>query len=163
MRHELEGAPDPFPSIADSPAKARKAAADAPVDVTSESAFPSLGGSTTSKPTGSAWSSAGPKLRASISHIPMNVESFTLAVTDLSTAGKDGKATTLGEIMRSVMKTHPKVKIEASSNQRSHQTTFNVKSESQKELDKAKRALIASLSPIVSIRVCETNQATEHS
>jgi hypothetical protein len=42
-----------------------------------------------------------------------------------------------------------KVKIEASTNQRTRQTTFHLKADSQKELDKAKKALLASLSPLV--------------
>jgi hypothetical protein len=148
MRHHLEGAPDPFPSITDAPVKARKETSQ-PLDVASESAFPSLGGAT--KPAASGWSAAaGPRIKAAATH-PMHVESFTLQVVDLSTAGKDGKPTTLGQIMQQVMVKHPKVKIEASSNQRTHQTTFNVKSESQKELEKAKRMLLASLSPVVSL------------
>ena len=42
-----------------------------------------------------------------------------------------------------------KVRIEASTNQKSRQTTFFLKSESQKELDKAKKTLLAQLSPTV--------------
>lgn len=42
-----------------------------------------------------------------------------------------------------------KVKLEASTNFRSRQTTFFLKSESEKELEKAKRALLAHLSPVV--------------
>jgi hypothetical protein len=57
---------------------------------------------------------------------------------------------TLGEVMKTVMTKHNKVKIESSTNQRTRQTTFNVKAESQKELDKAKRSLLAALSPVVS-------------
>ena len=66
----------------------------------------------------------------------------------LSTAGRDGKPTTIGEIMKQVMAKH-KVRIEASSNQKSRQTTFNLKADSKKELEKAKRMLTASLSPVV--------------
>jgi hypothetical protein len=67
---------------------------------------------------------------------------------DLSNAGKDGKSATLGEVMKQVMAKY-KVKIDASANQRTRQTTFHVKAESQKELDKAKRSLLALLSPVV--------------
>jgi hypothetical protein len=41
-----------------------------------------------------------------------------------------------------------RVRIEASTNQ-SRQTTFHMKGETQKDLDKAKRHLIATLSPVV--------------
>jgi hypothetical protein len=69
-------------------------------------------------------------------------------VIDLSSAGKDGKPTTLGEIMKQVMANH-KIRIEASTNQRTRQTTFHLKADSKKELDKAKRSLLAFLSPMV--------------
>jgi hypothetical protein len=42
-----------------------------------------------------------------------------------------------------------KVKLEASLNQKTRQTTFYIKSDTQKELDKAKRSLLALLSPVV--------------
>ena len=44
-----------------------------------------------------------------------------------------------------------KVKVEASTNQKIRQTTFHVKAETQKELDKAKRSLLSLLSPVVRI------------
>jgi hypothetical protein len=75
-------------------------------------------------------------------------ESFTLSAIDLSSAGRDGKPTTLGEIMKQVMANH-KIKIEASTNQKTRQTTFHLKAESRKELEKGKRSLLASLSPVV--------------
>ena len=45
-----------------------------------------------------------------------------------------------------------KVKIEASTNHRK-ETTFYLKSESQKELDKAKKALVADCSPVITLIV----------
>jgi hypothetical protein len=71
-----------------------------------------------------------------------------LSAIDLSTSGKDGKPATLGEVIKQVIAKY-KVKIEASANQKARQTTFHVKAESQKELDKAKRSLLALLSPVV--------------
>jgi hypothetical protein len=71
-----------------------------------------------------------------------------LSAIDLSTAGRDGKPATLGEIMKQVMANH-KIKIEASTNQKTRQTTFHLKAESRKELEKGKRSLLASLSPVV--------------
>lgn len=44
-----------------------------------------------------------------------------------------------------------KVKLDASTNQKARQTTFFLKSEHKKELEKAKKALLAMLSPVVSI------------
>lgn len=76
----------------------------------------------------------------------MFADSFTLSAIDLSNSGRDGKAATLGEVMKVVMAKY-KVKVEASANQK--QTTFHIKAESQKELDKAKRSLLALLSPVV--------------
>ena len=42
-----------------------------------------------------------------------------------------------------------KVKLDASGNQKNRQTTFHLKAESQKELEKAKRSLLTLLSPVV--------------
>lgn len=89
-------------------------------------------------------------------------DSFTETVVDLSTAGKDGKPTTLGEIMKQVMVKHSKVKVEASSNQKTRQTTFHLKSESAKELDKAKRMLVALISPQVSHFVIHRMISSNH-
>lgn len=75
-------------------------------------------------------------------------ESFTLSAIDLSSAGKDGRPTTLGEIMKQVMANH-KIRIEASTNQKTRQTTFHLKADSKKELEKGKRNLLAALSPVV--------------
>jgi hypothetical protein len=50
--------------------------------------------------------------------------------------------------MKQVMANH-KIKIEASTNQKTRQTTFHLKAESRKELEKGKRSLLASLSPVV--------------
>lgn len=80
----------------------------------------------------------------------MVTDSFTLSASELA-VNKDGKPTSLGEIMKQIMSKF-KVRIEASANQRTRQTTFHMKSESQKELDRAKRNLLALLSPVV--RLC---------
>ena len=60
--------------------------------------------------------------------------------------------------MKQVMSQY-KVKLEASANFRSRQTTFVRKSESEKELEKAKRALRAHLSPVVCNLRCRVNVA----
>lgn len=50
--------------------------------------------------------------------------------------------------MKQVMVNH-KVRIEASTNQKTRQTTFHLKADSKKELEKGKRNLLAALSPVV--------------
>ena len=119
------------------------------MDTDSETAFPSLAPS--SAPAAPAAPSAwgGPRIKPA-AKAPVFVDSFTLSALDLSNAGKDGKAATLGEVMKIVMAKY-KVKIDASANQKARQTTFHVKADSQKELDKAKRSLLALLSPVVCI------------
>lgn len=82
--------------------------------------------------------------------IPIVADSFTLSAIDLSNTGKEGKPASLGEILKQVM-TKYKIKIEASANQKTRQTTFHLKAENQKDLDKAKRSLLALLSPVVSV------------
>ncbi|TDL26238.1 hypothetical protein BD410DRAFT_813193 [Rickenella mellea] len=163
-RHELEGAPDPFPSLGEETVQAkpmRKAASSpsgttaAPPDTDSEQAFPSLAPAAAAPAprlaAASSWGSAAPRIQpAAVAKQSVVSDTFSLTAADLSHAGKDGKPTSLGEIMKQVMVKH-KVKIEASTNQRTKQTTFHVKSESAKELDKAKRMLIAQLSPIVTV------------
>ncbi|KAI0032235.1 hypothetical protein K488DRAFT_86037 [Vararia minispora EC-137] len=149
--HNLEGAPDPFPSLNDPAPAPTPASASAPA-LDAEEAFPSLAPSAAANRPAAAWgASAGPRIRP-VPPPAFTTESFTLTAIDLSTAGRDGKPATLGEIMKQVMAKH-KVKIEASSNQLARQTTFNLKSESKKELDKAKRMLLALLSPTVSLVV----------
>lgn len=149
--HQLEGAPDPFPSESVS-APVSTLQNLAPLDADSQEAFPSLAPSpvATAKPAASAWSTAAvPRL---VAHISQATESFALSVIDLSSAGKDGKPTTLGEIMKQVMANH-KIRIEASTNQKTRQTTFHLKADSKKELEKGKRNLLAALSPVISVVV----------
>lgn len=149
--HHLEGAPDPFPSEAISPTVSRpKNLAPVDPDSQDQEAFPSLAPSplNVSKPVVPAWGApTGPRLAA---HVPQVTESFTLSAIDLSSAGKDGRPTTLGEIMKQVMANY-KIRIEASTNQKTRQTTFHLKADSRKELEKGKRSLLASLSPLVTI------------
>ncbi|KAH9935324.1 uncharacterized protein B0H18DRAFT_975337 [Fomitopsis serialis] len=124
------------------------------LDTDSQEAFPSLAPS--SVPNGnrapvSAWSTAGPRIRpAVVQKQPLFSDSFSLSSAEIAAVSKDGKPTSSGEVMKQVMSQY-KVKLEASTNSRSRQTTFFLKSESQKELDKAKRALLAHLSPVVSL------------
>ena len=148
----MEGAPDPFPSLNDPAPRKSKAAtpAEAP-SADSEEAFPTLAPASRPASQASTWA---PRIaRSAAPVVPQVTESFTLGAIDLSQAGKDGKPTTLGEIMKGVMAKHKGIKIEASSNQRVRQTTFNIKAENRKELEKAKRALLSGLSPTVSIRL----------
>ncbi|KAH9949574.1 hypothetical protein B0H21DRAFT_777185 [Amylocystis lapponica] len=152
-RHELEGAEDPFPALPDAPAEPRPTPTNGDLDPDSSEAFPSLAPSAQSvnKPATSAWgAAAGPRIRSTVFKPSLVSDTFTIAAVDLSTAGRDGKPTSLGEIMRQVIMQY-KVKLEASTNQKLRQTTVNIKAESQKDLDKAKRSLIALLSPVVTL------------
>ena len=148
-RHELEGAPDPFPSLGESTsAKSSRVVHDS-ADANSITDFPTLAPSApiASAPTKSAWGSdAGPRIKAAVRSTPVITFSFTISQVELPV--KDGKQVSLGEVMKQVISRF-KVKIEASTNQNRH-TTFYIKAETQKELDKAKRSLLASLSPVVS-------------
>jgi hypothetical protein len=119
------------------------------LDTTDEAAFPSLASAAPTTNANSVWgSAAGPRIKPSVNKAPVFIDSFNLSSIDLSNAGKDGKSATLGEVIKQVIAKY-KVKIEASANQKALQTTFHVKAESQKELDKAKRSLLALLSPTV--------------
>jgi hypothetical protein len=92
---------------------------------------------------------AGPRIKSTGQKAPIFTNTFHLEAIELSNSGRDGKPSTLSSVMKQVMAKY-KVKIEASANQKGHQTTFHLKAESQKELDKAKRSLLALLSPVVS-------------
>ncbi|KAG6898178.1 hypothetical protein C0992_004165 [Termitomyces sp. T32_za158] len=151
-RHQLEGAPDPFPSLPD-PTPRPQPPAPAEVDTDSQSAFPALApsASVVSAAPRSAWGSAnGPRIKSTALKVPVFADTFTLPALELSNTGKDGKPATLSDIMRQVQAKY-KVKLEASANQRTRQTTFHIKAEAQKELDKAKRSLMALLSPTVTV------------
>ncbi|RDB25479.1 Vigilin 1 [Hypsizygus marmoreus] len=154
-RHQLEGAPDPFPSLADPSSRPQRSQGSAvlELDTESQSAFPSLASATPVAlgATKSAWgATAGPRIKPNVVKAPIFADSFTLSAMDLSNAGKDGKPATLGEIMKQVMAKY-KVKVEASANQKARQTTFHIKADTQKELDKAKRSLLALLSPVITL------------
>ncbi|KAH9485184.1 Vigilin 1 [Psilocybe cubensis] len=151
-RHELEGAPDPFPSLSQPTPTKPKAPAVVPLDTDSEVAFPTLASASPANPVAnSAWgAAAGPRIKANIPRVPVFTDTFTLSAIDLSNSGKDGKPATLGEVIKQVISKY-KVKVEASANQKTRQTTFYVKAESQKELDKAKRSLVALLSPVITL------------
>jgi hypothetical protein len=128
--------------------KARPASNGTP-DTSSVDAFPSLASSVPAagKAPVSAWSA--PRIRTAASKQPTFSDSFTIPAPDLSNAGRDGKPTSLGEIMKQIMVQH-KVKLDASTNQKLKQTTFFLKSDNKRDFEKAKRALLAGLSPVVS-------------
>ncbi|EEB98672.2 hypothetical protein MPER_01780, partial [Moniliophthora perniciosa FA553] len=114
--------------------------------------LPSPASAAPPKPVASAWgASNGPRIKPVI-YKPVFTDTLDLAVIDLTTAGKDGKPATFGEVMKQVMAKY-KVKLEASGNQKTRQTTFHIKAETQKELDKAKRSLLALLSPVVTLTI----------
>ncbi|TRM69469.1 hypothetical protein BD626DRAFT_392577 [Schizophyllum amplum] len=150
-RHNLEGAPDPFPAMVDkSPARPKKSPQTA-LDTDSASAFPALAPSapTAAAPARSAWGAGGPRIKPAVVKAPVYTDTFTLTSVSLPT-NKDGKTLSLSEVLKQVMAKH-KVRIDASG-QKGGQT-FYLRGESPKELDKGKRSLLASLSPVISIVV----------
>lgn len=153
-KHDVEGGPDPFPAFSDDTVQPRTKSVKQELDTDSHQAFPSLASSgPAAKPaTQSAWgASNGPRIKPIITKQPVFTDSFTLGMVELIT--KDNKPVTVGEVIKQVMAKYNKVKVEASGNQRSRQTTFHMKAESQRELDKAKRLLLALLSPIETLKV----------
>lgn len=122
------------------------------LDTDSQDAFPSLAPtpSATAAPATAWGSSNGPRIKPA-AKAPVFTDSFTLSAIDLS-SGKEGKPTSIGEVLKQVMAKY-KVKVDASGNQKARQTTFHMKADSQKELDKAKRSLLALLSPVVRVAV----------
>ncbi|CAE6430863.1 unnamed protein product [Rhizoctonia solani] len=155
-RHdELEGAPDPFPPMSSTQNgdTRRGPKKSGPLNTEDEEAFPSLAPSAPAKPTvASAWSAA-PRIRQVAPRVvaPVFSDSFVLENIDLSTAGKDGKATTLTDVLKRVMQQHKNVKLEASTQRKDGRakTSFVIKADSQAEVEEAKRKLTAALSPIV--------------
>jgi hypothetical protein len=120
------------------------------VDTESQLAFPSLAPSApaAAAPGKPAWgTSTGPRIKPAAPKQHLASDSFTLTDIELAST-RDGKPVTLGEIIKAVMAKY-KIKIEASSNRTTRQTTFHLKADSQKDLAKARRDLLSSLSPVV--------------
>ncbi|QRV79572.1 Vigilin 1 [Ceratobasidium sp. AG-Ba] len=157
---ELEGAPDPFPPMSQngtgtgpSAGAARRRQRNEPLDTESESAFPSLASSAPPKAAApvSAWATA-PRIQQSAARVTSLIsDSFVIENIDLSTAGKDGKPTTLAEIMKRIQAQLKNVKLEASTQRKDgrSKTSFVIKAENGNDLESAKRKLTAALSPIV--------------
>lgn len=153
-KHELEGTPDPFPSLGgneEPKAKRPSNTAAASLDTESQSAFPSLATATPpAKQTApGAWGSvSAPRIKGAVSKSTLVSDTFDLSAIDLSHAGNNGKPGTLGEVMKNIM-TKFKVKVEASTQRKTGQTTFFVKGDTERDIEKAKRQLVALLSPVV--------------
>ena len=142
--------------------KPRASPSNGTVDTQSQEAFPSLAPAAQAgnKPVASAWSAAaGPRIKPVASKQPVVSDTFELSSIDLSTAGKDGKPASLGEIIRQVQAQY-KVKLDASTNQKSRQTTFFLKADSKKELDKAKRTSAVFFFHLAFIPVTESNSVS---
>ncbi|KAK2464263.1 hypothetical protein APHAL10511_003720 [Amanita phalloides] len=149
--HSLEGAPDPFPSLPEAGPFKPIHPSSSQSETAFDADFPSLAPSANVPPTQPAWGvSSGPRIKPTVVKQSLYSDSFTLSAIDLSSAGRDGKAATLGEVMKLVMSRY-KVKLDASGNQKNRQTTFHLKAESKKELEKAKRSLLSLLSPVVTV------------
>ncbi|KAF7361713.1 hypothetical protein MVEN_00515000 [Mycena venus] len=144
-RHNLEESPQPKPRHT-----TQQAASE--LDTDSQSAFPSLASSAPPAASSAPKTAWAPARKPVVKQAPVFADSFTISSMDLSNSGKDGKPATLGEVMKQVMAKY-KVKLEASANQKTRQTTFHIKAETQKELDKAKRSLLALLSPVITLTI----------
>jgi hypothetical protein len=155
-RHdELEGTPDPFPPMSSGQnGEARRIhKKNEPLDTGDEAAFPSLASSAPAKPAvASAWGSAA-RIRQVAPRVvaPVFSESFIIENIDLSTAGKEGKPTTLTEVLKRIMLQHKNVKLEASTQRKDgrSKTSFVIKADSEQDVETAKRKLTAALSPTV--------------
>ena len=92
-------------------------AASESLDAESKSAFLSLASAApvTVSATPAWGSGSGPRIKPSVIKTPVFTDPFTLSATGLSTPGKDGKPTSLGEIMKQVTAKR-KIKLEASGN-----------------------------------------------
>ncbi|GJJ06343.1 hypothetical protein Clacol_000534 [Clathrus columnatus] len=154
-RHELEGTPDPFPSLDgrdDIPPQPVGSDGPSVLDTESAVAFPSLAPSAPAKLPASqlAWSNT-PRINPTVVKTTGVSDSFDLAAVDLSRVGRDNKPGTLSDAMKTIMFRF-KVKVEASTQRKSGYTTFFIKGESEREVEKAKRQLIANLSPHVLVK-----------
>jgi hypothetical protein len=179
-RHELEGAvalvlehidrftfdlgaPDPFPSLGGSQAasKAVKAngASSGTVDPSSEAAFPSLASTASSKPVAAqgAWG-AGPRIQTpSVGTRTTGSLEVTLPAIDLTrVAGSGKKPPTLLDYQKTIGSKF-RVIITSRQQRSSGQITFIIKSDSDKDIAKARKHLIVSLSPVTKIEVQAPN------
>jgi hypothetical protein len=147
------GKPDPF-SFSNAASESRSSSsrkANGLVDVESDIAFPSLNPGAAAKPAG-AWSNA-PRLASTVPAAKQTgSQTLTLPSIDLNQVAKGGKPPTLLEYQKTV---GSKFRVQVSSTQQraSGQTTFTIKSESDKDIIKAKKHLIATLSPVVTLKV----------
>lgn len=170
-KHELEGAPDPFPSLREEPTPTKprqrygngNGAAPEKLD-TSETAFPSLAPSAApTRAAPSAWGAGGgPRIAPAVPTQTLLTERFTLTAADVELSGRDGKPATLGDALKQMAARHPKVRAEASSAAASgkRQTEFFLRSESAKELERAKRTLVSIVSPQVCLCCCTPSSVT---
>lgn len=158
QQKKLEGAPDPFPSLDTGitttarPQQRNGTNTRATVD-TSEVSFPSLAPSAatpTQQKSPSGWGS-GPRLGPAVSAPPLATERFTLSAASVELSGRDGRPGTLQEALKQMSARHPKVRAEANTNGKTRQTEFFLKSESGKELERARRFLVSLVSPQASI------------
>lgn len=156
-RHELEGAPDPFPSLREesSPAKPKRSNGTAAGIDNSELAFPSLAPSGPVRQAAS-WgaSPGGPRIAPAVQAQTLLTERFTVTAANVDLSGRDGRPATLRDAVKQMSARHPKVRAEASSSTTGsgvRETEFFLKSESAKELERAKRTLVSIVSPQASI------------
>lgn len=152
----MEGTAEPFvENTVESPVKATPApAASVLVDTDSPISFPSLAPSVPAS-LGNGTSAKGWGTGARINSVPTkkNIVTDSIDVVDVHVPPReDGKPSSLGGIMQTIMQKY-KVKVEASTNRTNRQTTFHLKAESEKELERAKRMLLTAVSPQATAQV----------
>lgn len=129
------------------------------VDPSSEIAFPSLATMAASKPAAAAgaWG-AGPRIQTPPSGMrATGSQEVTLPAIDLSRVTAPGKkAPTLLEYQKTIGSKF-RVQITSRQHRSSGQITFIIKSDAEKDIAKARKHLIASLSPVTKIEVKAPN------
>ncbi|KIM31115.1 hypothetical protein M408DRAFT_327405 [Serendipita vermifera MAFF 305830] len=150
LQKQLEGAPDPFPSLSEPSQRASGSGSNtAPLNTESEDLFPSLATPTTPRAPPPSWTGRVVKPVSA----PVFTDSFSLTGIDPSANhSRDGKPKSLSDILKDVSAKF-KVKVEVFSQRTSNQTTFTVTGASDSSVESAKKALTASLSPVISITV----------
>ncbi|KZS98452.1 hypothetical protein SISNIDRAFT_481189 [Sistotremastrum niveocremeum HHB9708] len=151
-RHGLEGAPDPFPSLTEnSNHQSAGASSVTAVDTNSEAAFPSLAPAAPAKPT-TAGTWATPRITKPIAKQSGAQETLTLPSIDLNQVAGKGKAPTILEYQKTIGSKF-RVTVTSVQQRTSGHFVFTIKGESERDVAKARKHIIISLSPSVSLKV----------
>ncbi|CAG7854693.1 Protein SCP160 AltName: Full=Protein HX [Serendipita indica DSM 11827] len=150
LQKQLEGAPDPFPSLSEpQPRASGSASTNVPLNTDSETLFPSLATPTAPKASPTSWT---PRAVKPIS-TPVFSDTFSLTGIDLTAQhSRDGKPRTLADVIKEAQ-TKFKVKVDVFSQRTSNQTSFTITGPSDAAVEGARKSLTSSLSPVISVVV----------